>query len=363
MTYSATVYRHDSATPIAMYTSFRSLRITRSIGRIGAAQMKMDKSALQFIPPLDSRIVIMRSIGFSAWVVGTYFVRGVTRSLDSSGESVTLYGYDHNSLTARRIVAYRSTTSQAQKTAAADNMMRAVARENLGASSGTGRDISSLGFSVESDFSFASSVAASFAFGNVYDVLDQISNIAYSANGERVYWDCQPVDNGWGCNFIARLNCTGVDRRYPVGINPILISPEVGNVRAVSMDEDFSDEVNYVYAGGRGEGLDREVIEVSDTYRIGASTTNRMEGFLDGRNFDTTARLTAAGRRRLTEGMPKITFYAELTENDNFRLGRDFGIGDLLTVSYEGQRSVFVRGAEIQVNADDESVRIKLEAI
>lgn len=363
MTYSMTVYRHEMATPIAMYNTFRSLHITRNIGRIGALQIELDKKSLDFIPSLDSRLVIVRSIGSFSWVVGTYFLRGVTKTLDEQGETVRLYGYDHNSLTARRIIAYKSSTSQAQKSAAADDMMRAVVRENLGASAAASRNLSAYGFSVESDLSLASTVSTSFAYANVYDALDQIANIAYSTNGERVYWDCRPVDEGWGCQFIARLNCVGMDRRYPSGFNPILISPEVGNVQSVKLDEDYSSEINYVYAGGRGENLDREIVEVSNDVRIGASAVNRMEGFFDGRNFDTTSRLTAAGKRRLSEGAQLITFDAELSENDNFRAGRDFSPGDLLTVSYEGERDVFVRGVEIRIEPNSENTQVKLEAL
>lgn len=363
MSYTLTFYRPESATPITMLNAFRAMALTRGISRIGALSLTVDINALGYEPQLDTRIVITREMDGYSWLIGGYLVRGLRRSLNSGDESYTIKGLCYNSLTRRRVIYYTAGSSYADKTARADNMMKAVIRENLGALADTGRNIAAYGLTVEADLSLAGTVTAGFAYKNVYDVMDQIANIAESTNSERVYWDMRPTDVGWTCEFISRVGYVGADRRFPAGNNPILVSPEVGNVRAVELVSERDEEINRVLAGGQGEFDDRILTTVSDTTRMADSVINRHEGFFDGRNYETEAALASAARKLLVRGKPVYTFEAVLTETEYFKLGQSFAPGDLLTVSYAGEHDVFVRGARLTVTPDAETVDVILESI
>ena len=363
MSYTLTFYLPEAATPIAMINAFRAMRLTRGVSRIGALNLTIDLDALDFVPQLDTRIVVTREVDGYSWLIGGYLVRGIRRILNNGDEAYTIRAHCYNSLVSRRIVAYQAASAFSDKTARADNMMKAVIRENLGTLADTGRNIAAYGLTVEADLSLAGTVSAAFAFKNVYDTLGQIADIALATNAERVYWDMRPTDIGWTCEFIARKDRTGADRRFYTGSNPILVSPEVGNVAVIEIDDDRTQEINYVWGAGQGVEDERSLVTVTDAARIADSPINWMEGFFDGRNYETEAALTAAAKRALSKGEPVYTFNADLTETPNFKLGRDFAPGDLLTVSYAGERDVFVRGCTLVVTPQDEQIGVVLEAL
>lgn len=358
-----TVYRQDSAVPVAMYNSFVALRASRLVSGIGVMALTLERDAVEIALQPDLRMVITREAGGYTHLFGGYLLRRWVQSLEDGRETVTLYGLCYNSLLERRIVAYKAGTSQAQKSGAADNVLKAVIRENLGSSAGTGRNITAFGFSVEGDLTQCSSIQAAFAYRKLTDAANQIAEIAWGKNGERLYWDVTPTDIGWTMEFRARKDRLASDRRISSS-NPLWISPDIGVVQSVIMDFDRSDEINWVLGGGRGEGTDRETVTVSDDARIAESVINRHEVFFDGASYDTTAGLTDASNRRLREGMPKLDIATELVETDEVVYGREFEAGSLLTVQALGtEYEVIVRGAELAIDANRDDIKLRLEAL
>lgn len=358
-----TVYRQDSAVPIAIYSDFVALRASRIISGIGVMALTLAIDEVTFALQPDLRFVVNREAGGYTHLFGGYLLRRWVQALEDGRETVTLYGLCYNSLLERRIVAYKAGTAQASKTGAADDILKAVIRENLGSSAGTGRDITSYGLSVEADLSQCQSIEAGFAYRKLNDVAQQITEIAWGKNSERLYWDVTPTDVGWTMEFRARKDLTATDRRMSSS-NPLWISPEVGAVNRVVIDYDRADEINWVMGGGRGEGADRETVTVSDDARIAESVINRHEAFFDGASYDTTNGLTDASKRKLREGLPRIVIDTELTETDDIVYGRDFEAGSLLTVQALGtEYDVFVRGAQVTVDANRDDLSLMLEAV
>lgn len=264
-----------------------------------------------------------------------------------------------------RIVAYKAGTTQASKTDFADDMMKAIIRENLGSSAtDTDRDLSAYNLTVRDDVSLAESVDRSFAWKTIPEALAAIA-AASTAKGTALYYDILPTftSAGFGLEFATFTNQRGMDRSWGSGNPTAIFSLEAGNLENPKLELDYSDEVNYVYAGGQGEGSDREVVEVSEDWRVGRTIWSRREGFADGRNQDTTAKLTALAYTRLYNGRPKLRFSAGLKSTPATRYDIEWTLGDVVTANFAGQQFDNMITA-IRATLDDngqEKIEAKLE--
>lgn len=359
---SVVFMRHDRDEAISIISEFASLRATRILSGIGVLAIAIPADILPSTQ-LDSRLIVFYRNEAGNFLFGGYFLRRIVWETSGGLDMVTIYGLCYNSLTERRIIAYPAGSSQAQKSGPADNLMRAVARENLGGSAGGQRDISVYGFSVENDLSMAAPVSVSFAYKKMRDALDQIAFTAWGKNGERVWWDIVPRGSGWSMEFIARKDYTERDRRLS-SASPLWISPDMGVVRRVVVDDDRSREVTVVIAGGQGEGDLRARVEVVDSFRIADSVMNRIEDFYDGAHIADLAILESAASARLREGKPILRAEIELIEGPGFLFGRDFHVGTAITIqALRRQFDAVVREIHISASPDREEIRADLEIL
>jgi len=131
---SISVYRHDSNSIQKVIYDYVSLSATRVISGTGALSLVLlEDQAIDFPFQPDTRLVLIlkgdEGENYSH-IFGTYLLGGWEWKTIGNRRYVTLKALCLNSLLARRIVAYAASSSQAQKTGAADNVMRAVVREN-----------------------------------------------------------------------------------------------------------------------------------------------------------------------------------------------------------------------------------------
>lgn len=356
------VYRHDTPAMIAMHGDFFQLRALRRIDGVGVLAVTLPRDAITYALQPDLHMVVIRSASGYTSLYGGYLLRRWVRE-HRDQEAITLYGLCYNSLLGRRIVAYPAGSAQSAKTAPADNLLKAVVRENLGSSAGSGRDLSAYGFSVEPDLGQCGSITAAFAYKRLLDVANQIAEIAYGKNGDQLHWDVTPTDTGWTMEFRTGKNHLATDRRI-TSSNPLWISPETGALTDVRVDYDRSDEINVVVGGGTGDGSNRITVTVSDTIRVAESAINRCEAFFDGSSYSDTGALTDASKRKLEEGKPKLEVSAKLHETDQLLYGRDFFVGSLLTVHVLGaEYDMLVRSVEIVSDSEKDDVIIDLEAV
>jgi hypothetical protein len=283
-----------------------------------------------------------------------YFVRQVIYREEEAVDVVNVYGSDPLDLLRRRIIAYYAGSAQAQKTASADDMIKAIIRENLGASAGTGRDLSSY-ITVDGDYSLAPSITKSFSWSNLLDICQSICE-ASRENGTELYFDLEPYysNNNVRYWFKTAVNQPGSDRTEYV-----MLGKDFGNIEDNLLEMDYSDEINYVYAGGQGEGADREIVEVSDTERIEISVFNRREGFADARNESTTDGIRAAGEAMLEEYRPGIRYAGRITGG----YGDRWDFGDKVSIGYAGYRfDAVIKTIMINVDATgQETVEARVE--
>lgn len=254
--------------------------------------------------------------------------------------TITAMGPGPTELTKRRIVAYPAGATEASGNGPADDLMKAIARENLGALAAASRDLSGLGFTVQGDMGDAPTVERSFSWQNVYPVLVKLADSAWGA-GTRTGFHIVPVSRG---NFEFRT-WTGQPGQSRLGV---VFSLENNNLERPKLRFDYSEEETHIYAGGSGEGADRNVREVSDDIASEASVWNLREGFADCRMETEDAGVDAAGEARLAEKKPRVFFKGRLIDSDAALFGRDWGWGDFVSINYGGvQLPVLVQAIKI----------------
>jgi len=269
---------------------------------------------------------------------GTYFIRSLGVQDDASGQQVWVAGYDTNDLLRRRTVAANAESAQAKMTDQADDMMKAIVTDCLGGDAAAGRILTSYGLSVAADLSLGPSITKGFSRRNVLVLLQDIADNSVS-EGTNLYFDLVPTfgsDDLLDLAFTTFTGQRGLDRTSDSS-SAVFFGPDWGNLGSCYYEEDHSDEENYIYALGQGTEENRNVNEVSDSDRIGASIWNRCEGVAEASNQSEDDGVTAAGNERLHEKRPVIRFGGDVLDAGQYRYGVDYEWGDLVTARYAGK--------------------------
>lgn len=339
------------------------LKYDRSLNNVGSLELGLDGNYPNFdFIKLDGRIVVWRDGKIDTET--TWVTRRIIKTLDSDGTlSISIGAFSANEILSRRIVAYDDGTSQSDKTnLAADNMMKQVVRENFsGSATDANRNISTY-FTVESDTSQGPTTSKSFAWNNVLDVTQDISLTTISA-GSSVYFDVvSPTYNTF--EFRTYRAQRGLDHRFPGGTNPVILSPERGNLVSVVRQFDYSGEGNYVYAGGAGFNQFRYVATASSSERINESPINRREIFINAQDAIAQA-VDDTASAALRENRPKRTFSAQLVNvPDATEYGVHWNFGDLVTVEFDGETiDCSIDAVQIRVEDGEETITATLRAL
>lgn len=231
----------------------------------------------------------------------------------------------------RYVNAYAG-TSGARKTAAADNMMKAIVRENAGASALPQRQYAGLG--VQGDTGQAPSLTKAFAWKPVLQVLQEIAQSSAEA-GTYLAFDIVAVSTG-GLEFQTFVGARGVDRRFPGGVAPLLLGSAYGNLAEVTLRIDYRDEVTSAAAGGQGDGSGRLIEFYLDSARAAVSPYRRREVFKDATSYTTTAGLSAEAQAVVRAGRPRLILAGKIQQTRGALLGADWDWGDYVTVQEFG---------------------------
>lgn len=230
-----------------------------------------------------------------------------------------------------RFVDYFAGTSGAAKTAAADDMIKAVVRENAGSGAST-RAYPGLG--VQGDTGQAPTLAKAFAWKPVLQVLQEIARSSAEA-GTYLAFDIVALSTG-GLELQTFVGARGVDRRFPGGVAPLLLGSAYGNLAEVALRIDYRDEVTYCRAGGQGDGSGRLVGEHTDSARAAVSPYRRREVFKDATSYTTTAGLNAEAQAVVRAGRPRLILAGKIQQTRGALLGVDWDWGDYVTVQEFG---------------------------
>ena len=258
--------------------------------------------------------------------------------------TLTLAGYCLNDLLRRRVIP--AVQTEVVKTDYADDLMKELVYDNLGAGAGAGRDLSAYGFTVEADASIGPTVVAPVAR---YDVLSSLQELADIARGEgaEVFFGIEFTEPSV-YTFCTDTDQPGIDRTWGNGmVPPVVLRQEEGTLEEPLYEHDHSDEGNFAYALGPAEGDFRPIQTAENTTLSRASNWARCEVMENAPDAVTTAALSDAASRALIDHRPRIRLSGRVAETENLRYGRDWNFGDKVTVAF---RDIFADGIIRSVN-------------
>lgn len=333
--YTITLYDALGAR-LTQLNEYEEFDCTRRENEIGELEISLPNIYDRDLFEVDRIIDIERTISGRTYVDGeTYwYIRKWRYEDDRDGrERLILVCKDTNHLLDRRIIAYNAGSAFADKTDFADDMMKEIIDENYGSgATDTTRDISTY-LTIQADASAAPSISKAFSRRMVIDALREIADDSLE-NGTYLVFDCARTAPGFA-EFRTYPGQRGVDHGSSSGDQRV-VSKERGNLTNASIEFDYEDMANYVYAGGQGEGANRVIKTALDQSSINKSPVNRIEYFEDARNAFKPATVQAEANQILQGKRARIRFDGEITDTDNFRYGIDYGYGDIVTAEYQG---------------------------
>jgi hypothetical protein len=257
-----------------------------------------------------------------------YFVQNWRFYTDSNGtDYVQILANDANWLLDTAIVANYAGSPQASKTNQADDMMKEIVKEQLGTAGARYK------LAYGPDLTLAPSMTKAFSRRNVLKVIQEIAE-ASKTNGTNLYFDVVRLAPGQ-FEFQTFINQRGINHGRESG-DIRLVGRDYGNLFEASFSTMHSEERNYIYVGGKGEGAERVIVERSNAARMASSKWNRRELFVDARDLELVASLQAEGDAALAENKPKQIMTGKLVDIPGMRYGIEYGFGDVLTVQAFG---------------------------
>jgi hypothetical protein len=162
------------------------------------------------------------------------------------------------------------------------------------------------------------------------------------------------------CQDTARPSGTIFDvvgltfRAYPPANRGAVFSAGLETLAAWKMTADAA-TVNKAVVGGGGNLAARTIIEQTDATSL--ATWGLAETFIDRRDTTDTTELTKSATEALAAGIPPTTVVFTPLDSDGQQFGRDWGLGDLVTVVAAGL-TVYDQIREIHVTLDDAGATI-----
>lgn len=239
---------------------------------------------------------------------------------------VNLYGVGYTELLSRRVVVPPTGYESSDKIGNAETLIKAYVNDQAVNPADADRIIP--GLSIEPDGSFGRLTSYSALYTNLLSVVSKIAT-----DGEIEFGVVGGVTPG---TFALRvLPAWGLDKSTNNlnGVNPVQFDVAAGNMDIPIFSRNRSDERNVVYAGGRGEGINRRFLETHNI-NLNDSPLNRREGFLDLRNARSDSDLSTASMDYLDkyEAQQKLTF--NIIQTESVRWLEHWSLGDIVTSKY-----------------------------
>ncbi len=355
---------NDRGTRLALLDDCETLEYVLNAGDVGGCAVTIPGDRERSLFVADRKIEIWRKpSGGRLTMERAYLLRGITRQTDENGvKRYVLEGVDGNDLLRRRIVAYSVGSTEARKMAAADDMIKALARENMStAATSTDRAYNANYFTVEANASLGPSIVKAFSRRDVLGVCQELSEASGQSTGPQTYFD---VMSPTPATYELRtyVDQIGVDHRFPSGINPVLIGLEYGNLNQPEIVEDYSREVNVVYSGGQNEAADRVIYEAEDTARSYRSIWARSESFANAIANEDTTGVQDEAFSALAAGKPTLRFRGQIVDSPGTIYGIHWRWGDRVTAIYGGQSwDATVNQVRVRHDGEREEIESQVE--
>jgi hypothetical protein len=289
---------------------------------------------------IDGRIEVWRQIGASQPYLefDTFWMIRLIRKKYSKGDIyIHLLCHDATNIIDRRIVAYPCSSSYTTKNTNADKMILAIARENFGTlATDSARNISAY---LDIDEDPSTSVCPVFEKSFCRQkVLPLFQDICEDSINNGVYLTFDVVYNNFGKPiFKTYVGQRGVDRTGKIsGVQKFVFSVESGNLEYATVSGDFSEEYNFIYAGGSGKDDTRIIATAYNDSWINVSPYNRREDFIDARDDEDIATVQSEANIRLAQAGPKLIVNGHIIQTKDSIYGYHYKYGDVVIFNNSG---------------------------
>ena len=257
------------------------------------------------------------------------------RSGAEGREVFVSWGRGYNDLLTAETILWPAGSAEAQKNAAAETVAKEFVDENIGpgalAASGRFRDGNFAGLSVEADTATGATWSGKRAFDNLLDVLTEIGDY-----GPGDYWI---IGTGAATfEFQWRDVRWGEDRTKgnAAGNPPVTFSRENQNATNIRYNYSRLDEATHCDVLGGGQGASR-LIETSTSGGETDSPWARRAVARDARDEIDPTILQDRGEETINKQLPRRSFTFDAIQTRATRYGRDWRVGDLVTLTYRGR--------------------------
>lgn len=298
-----------------------------------------------------------------------YFLRRRVLTLAGGSETWQITAYCPNYLLSSpsgqrgRVVAYDADSAQAVQSDFADDMLKAVMRQNVGAlATDTARDLSAY-LDIQADLSAGPVVQKEFSNRILVPVLNEICQASVTA-GTYLAWDIvctqEPNNGSFRLEFQTFVGQRGQDHRVTSG-DAVQIGTDFGNLDDAAIDDDWSEEENYIRAGGQDNGAYRIYRSGGDVAAMAESPFNRRETFIDLSNVSDPTTLDDEIDAALRAGVPRPYYSGTLIPQDQTMFDVDWGFGDYLPVQAKGRAfDARVDAMTVGFNSKGETIKVYL---
>lgn len=314
-----------------------NLDATRVVNGIGQCQLELDPKLLdESYFRRDARLAIYRALPGRppALLFNTvYLLRRYMDHYTRATKTRKLQAYDLNHLIGRRIIAYYAGSANAKKSAAIDDMIKAYARENLGATATDTTRRWDSAITIAADLTAAPTTSKSAAWRPLMQTIQELAQASAEA-GTYLAVDLSALTES-SFYLATYTGQRGIDRRQGSG-NQFVLSLLRGNFDNVDIDHDWSGEITRVHAGAQGVESERNVQQAESAYS-GASMFNLIEAFTDVRHLDQTDTTGAQdeAEARLREYRPRLKISGDLIETDGSIYDVHVSWGDYVSINVE----------------------------
>lgn len=339
--------------------AFYELRYSRALDDIGKLVLTLPGNN-QYRPlfTLDSFIDVYRtdpSSPINALILeDTYLVRLAHRYRQDTDERFVVGGVSLNHLIKRRIIDPAddpaASGGYSTKAGAADTLIRAWCNEQMGPGASAARQTAGLTLSTVPGSGLG--VGGRYRFENL---LVSMQDLAHRGNTDFL------ITRTGGVNLLLAVGVIGSDKtkssNYPFNAW-VGLTPTRGNLLQPSYQLDRTQELNFVYALGPGQGANRQLIKQAGT-TVTDSPFNRIEFTSDGRQIDATNTLQTAANAALWDNLPKLEFTYQPTGLEPGNIYRlDWDMGDKITAFWdEFTQDLRVMNVDITVNEQGEIIK------
>lgn len=295
-------------------------------------------------------------------------IRRATYGVNEQGGSFAeITVADLNILFDSRVIAYREGSAEANKTGAADDLIKAYVAENVGASSGTDYDgntittrDASAWLTVAGDQTAAVSVERKASGAGLLDTMQELQKAAIAGGSNLVWGITYQADKAV---LVTGLGFVGVDRT-PTAV----FSLENGNLRNPRLVYDYMAYNTIAYSADAGKEAEQVIVEATNPNIALRSIASRREAWVNS-SGETTDELTADGQSEVMSAYPRLRFEGEIISNNKtpyaVAAAGSWKLGDLVSVNFAGQTfRVLVKAVNVRVDqrTGDTSIRARIES-